>query len=189
LIYRDVPTARQEDRRGAAEKLFLPFGYVPGERASQVKVFADDPIDPRDPSRGTSIRYQFELRDRPDEWVGACLLVGGNKWGSAPGLNVLQSLGVARDTVLELRFRAKGDGAVVFKAGGIDQGPFRSSLVPAVQLGSGATRLGSSWTEYAIGPIAASRLTNLIDPLCVVALARDNPRKQEVRVFVDDPGS
>ena len=185
-IYRDVPAAGQEDKRGDSEKLFRPFGFVPGDRAAQIKVLFDYPNDPRDASQGTSIRYQFELRDRADEWVGACELVNGDRWGSVPGLNVPLSLGVGKDAQLELRFRAKGDGAVVFNAGGIDRGEFRSSLVPAVQVGTGPITLGSSWTEYAIGPISGSRLTNLIDPLCVIALGKDNPGKKEVVVLVDD---
>jgi hypothetical protein len=185
-IYRDVPIGGAADRRTPSEKVFEPFGYMPGERAKQIKVNPGVPVDPMDGTKGTHIGYQFELAGEKDEWVGVTELVDGNQWGTKAGLNVKKLLHAKPDEKLELRFRAKGSGVVVFKAGGLSAGQFKSTLVPALQVGTGPTTLTADWTDYSIGPIKAKQLTNLVDPFTVAAAAKNNPDTKKVFVFVDD---
>jgi exo-beta-1,3-glucanase (GH17 family) len=185
-IYRNTPAKGKPDTRTETERLFEPFGLMPPSRTSQISVNPSLPIDPKDPSKGTCIEYLCEFKDRRD-WMGSySLLEGGTAWGTSPGINVQKVLGVRPDTKVALRFKAKGEGVVAFKIGGVNTGPHKSSLALPREVNPSPTRLTAKFREYIIGPIVAKDLTNLIDPFCMVTSGLDNPGRDTVRVFVDD---
>jgi exo-beta-1,3-glucanase (GH17 family) len=181
-IYKGVPEGK--DTRSETEVLFAPFGYMPASRADQISVNPSTPVDRKD-SQGTCIEYLFKFEKR-DDWVGAYTLINGTSWGTKPGINVQKLLGVGPETKLALRFKARGEGAVSFKIGGVTNGLHKSSLTLARQVDNSPTKLTGDFCEYTIGPIEAQKLTNLIDPFCVVTSALDNPGRDLVKVYVDD---
>jgi exo-beta-1,3-glucanase (GH17 family) len=184
-IYRDSAPETGPDSRSASERLFAPFGFMPGERSDQISVNIAQPVAPGDPSKGTCIEYLFEFR-APDDWMGSYTLVDGNCWGTKPGIDVQLQLGIDRSEPVVLRFRARGGGTVTFKCGGVVDGEHPSSLRPAREPAGSPTRLTHAFRDYTIGPFPASQLKNIIDPFCVVATILDNRGRKTVRLEVDD---
>ncbi len=184
-IYRNIPSQGERDTRTTSEQTFGPYGFMPADRVNQVAVNATKPVDESNPKMGTCIEYRFQFRNQ-DDWVGVYTLVGGNAWGTKPGINVQELLDVSPDANLNLRFRAAGEGTVTFKIGGVNTGPHRSSLPFPHEARPSPCRLTPEFREYTIGPIQARELTNVIDPFCVVTTVLDNRGRNTVRVEVDD---
>jgi len=177
---------RGKQTRTATEGLFAPFGLMPPERVRQTSVNVAHPLDKADKKKGTCIEYVFKLK-KADDWLGSYhLLKNGTAWGTMKGIDVAKRLGLKPTDQVVLRFRARGEGVVSFKIGGVETGPYPSSMVPAREVKDSPTTLSSSFREYLIGPFPASEVTNLIDPFCVVTSALDNPGRKTVRVFVTD---
>jgi exo-beta-1,3-glucanase (GH17 family) len=161
---------------------------MPGERATQITVNASVPLDLKDPTKGTAIKYTFNFK-KPDDWMGVySLLDGGAAWGTKAGINVQKLLDVGPETKLALRFRAKGEGVVEFKCGGVAPpgAKFPSSLRFPVELRPSPTTLTKEFVEYTIGPIEARQMVNLIDPLCITTTILDNRGREAVQAVVDD---
>jgi exo-beta-1,3-glucanase (GH17 family) len=184
-IYRDAAPEKGPDMRSESERLFAPFGFMPAARADQVSINNAQPVAPDDPSKGTCIEYLFEFR-APDDWMGSYTLVDGNCWGTKQGIDVQKLLGVGRSEPIVLRFRARGEGTVTFKCGGVKDGDHPSSLRPAREVAGSPTHLTREFRDYTIGPFPAGQLTNVIDPFCAATTILDNRGKKTIRVEVDD---
>jgi hypothetical protein len=186
-ISRDVPSGTQKDPRTETERRFAPYGFMPAERTSQISVNASESVDKNDPERGTCVSYAFQFKDT-DDWMGVFTLIGGNAWGSKPGYNMQQMLGLGPRDVAVLRFRARGSegGEVVsFQAGAVTTGKYRSSIPFPRKTPKDPVELTKAWTDFEIS-LRASDLTNVVDPFCVLAKASDNPGKESIEIMVDD---
>ena len=184
-IYRDVPPQNTPDKRSEPERLFTPFGFWPSSKTTQITVNAEKPVDKADRSKGTCIEYYFEFQNR-DDYMGVYHLIEGNCWGTKPGINVPRLLGVPPETPVLVRLRARGEGVVTFKIGGVNEGAHPSSLRLPVAADPSPTWLTPEFREVTIGPILAGKLANVVDPLCVGTTTMDNPRREFVRAEVDD---
>lgn len=184
-IYKDVPGPGEPDRRSQPERLFLPYGLMPGEKARQIAVNHKCLRDMKDPKTGTCVEVLFHLKQL-DEWLGTYVLINGNAWGTKPGINVQELLRAEPTEKIALRFEARGKGVVTFKCGGVGDGPHKSSLAIARELDDSPIKLPADWREFTIGPIEAGLLTNCVDPLCIVASALDNRKLGVVEVYVDN---
>jgi hypothetical protein len=172
--------------RTATERLWAPYGLMPKERVRQITVNATRPVDGSDARKGICIEYIFRFR-AADDWVGAYLLLrNGTAWGTVKGPDVARRLRLKSEAKVILRFRARGSGVVTFKIGGVDTGPYPSSMLPAREVKDSPVTLTEGFRDYFIGPFPASEVTNLIDPFCVVTSGLDNPGRKVVRVYVTE---
>jgi hypothetical protein len=160
---------------------------MPAERVSQIAVNVSQPVDEGDAGKGTCISYAFQFK-HPEDWMGVFTLIGGDSWGTKPGYDIRKMLGLKPTATAVLRFRARGaqGGEVAtLQIGAVTNGRYKSSIPFARTLNPDPVRLSKGWKEYQI-PIRASELTNVVDPMCVVAKASDNSGKESIEIFVDD---
>lgn len=187
-IYKNMPSDEEKGTQTDSEAMFAPYGFMPKERVKQIAVNVRRLVNRDNPKEGTCLEYAFKFVDRQNDWQGVYTLVGGDAWGTKPGINIQKLLKLGDDAEVECRFRARGEvgGEVVtFQCGGVNTGPHKSSLRFPVTTTTDPVRLTKEFHEYSI-PLRAGALTNVVDPFCVVARAADNRGKKSITILVVD---
>lgn len=186
-IYRNQYQGQSPASLSSTERMFASYGYMPAERANQISVNPTRPV--KADQKETCIEYSFQFKDGAD-WQGCYHLINGNAWGTKPGIDVGKLLGVKAGDKVLLKFRAwgrSGGEQVTFQCGGVNTGPHSSSLPFPETTREDPVRLAKDPRDYSI-EMDAGRLSNVIDPFCVLVRAADgdNLTRGAISVSVDE---
>ena len=193
-IYRNVPEeGKEEDKRAESERHFKPFYFMPEAKANSISVNEQRSVEDipyNGNGDGTCIEYVFGLNGADDFAVAA--MIPGGKLGEKQPFDIInKGLVVGSGRPVFLKFLARTtEGQKVkvrFESGGLSVGKVRDGIrLPQVP-NPDPTLLTDEWKVVTIDLTKkAAGLDSVASPLKVIVRSSDNPKQDEITVFVDD---